>query len=200
MKLTKNQKGFSLIELLIAIVIITAGLVALSGALVYSVTLPQRSKQKEIATQLANSIMESIVAVKQVGPVGFASLDDFSCTTNPTTPGRFDCATPRAMLTAGPDGVYGTCDDGQAAGPFAPCGAPGANLLSISLDPGSDGIYATGGNTTSTYLGFTRVITITDLSVPPVLTKRITVQVFYNTPTGRESIPLSVQLSSFQTL
>lgn len=204
MKLTRNQKGFSLIEILIAIIIITGGLVALSGALVYGVTLPQRARQKEIAKQLANSIMESIVAVKEVGPAGFDTLDLFSCSNDPATPGRFDCNN-RAMLTAGPDAVYGTCDDGTS-GVFSACGTPGTNTLSVSVDPGADGVYATpesgvAANKTSNYLGFTRTITITSFTMaPPAINKQIDVQVFYNTPTGRDSVKLSVQLSSYRVL
>ncbi|MBL8192986.1 MAG: prepilin-type N-terminal cleavage/methylation domain-containing protein, partial [Blastocatellia bacterium] len=84
-----NQKGFSLIEVLIAIVIITIGLVALSGALVVGVTLPQRSRQQSIAKQLANNIMDTIITAKESVKPGFDGFSKFNSTMPMMGGGRF---------------------------------------------------------------------------------------------------------------
>jgi prepilin-type N-terminal cleavage/methylation domain-containing protein len=197
-----RQAGFSLIEVLIAIVVITTGLLALSGALVVGVTLPARARQQELAKQLANSIMESIIAAKEAPRAGFTSgLASISYTTDPNTPGRF-VAGVTSMLTPGPDGVYGTCDDGTA-GAFNPnCPGLGAQVVTVSLDPGADGDYSTtGDNLQKQLLDFTRQVIITDLTPPPVSSKQIEVRVYYNTPTGsREMVSLICQLTEFTTL
>ncbi|MBI4850549.1 MAG: prepilin-type N-terminal cleavage/methylation domain-containing protein [Acidobacteria bacterium] len=202
-KIIKNQKGFSLIEVLISIVIITIGLVALSGGLVVGVTLPQRSKQQTLAKQLANSIMETIITAKESGKPGFSSFSDFNSTISPPGPpavNRFTGVV-AAALTAGPDGVYGTCDDGRT-GTFdamAPCPSLGTNLVTLDITPGLDGQFSTTADNKRVPLtSFTRQVVITD--VGPA-TKQIDVTVNYpNATGGRESLTLSTQIANFNVL
>src|SRR6185503_6942614 len=102
----RDKEGFSLIEIMIAILIVTTGLLALSAALIIGVTLPGRARQQEIAKQLANSIMESIIAAKESSRPGFSTFESLNFTTS-NPPGRFVPGV-AAMLEPGPDGVYGT--------------------------------------------------------------------------------------------
>lgn len=212
MKILKKQKGFSLIEVLIAIVIITIGLVALSGGLVVGVTLPQRSKQQTIAKQYANSIMETIITAKESARPGFTSFTDFNSTVSPPGPpsiNRFNGVV-SAALTAGPDGVYGTCDDGRTGtfDPMAACPGLGTELVMFDITPGLDGMFSPpppptptptmSDNKKSSLLSFTRRVIITD--VGPA-TKQIDVTVSYpNATGGRESLTLSAQIANFNVL
>jgi type II secretory pathway pseudopilin PulG len=195
----KDEKAFSLIEVIIAILIITTGLIALSAALVIGVTLPGRARQQEIAKQLANTIMESIISAKESGREGFV-YDNI----NYTSQGRFVPGV-ETMLEAGPDGVYGTCDDGQAPGPFnASCGTQGTRVLQLDIDPGPDGKYSTtGDNRRIRLFNFTREIIIKNMpdGVNPPTYKEIEVRVNYATPTGsRDKVILICQLTNFRTL
>ncbi|MEW6732966.1 MAG: prepilin-type N-terminal cleavage/methylation domain-containing protein [Acidobacteriota bacterium] len=197
----KNEQGFSLIEVIIAILIITTGLLALSAALVIGITLPGRARQQEIAKQLAAQIMESIIAAKEATRPGFSSFDSLNYTTG-TPAGRFVPGV-AAMLESGPDNVFGTCDDGQPPGPFNPvCTGMGTRIIQLDIDPGPDGIYSNrSDNRTNSLLTFTREIIITDLTPAPVTSKQITVRVNFTTPTGsRDSVTLVCQLSNFRTL
>lgn len=202
-KCIKNQKAFSLIEVVIAIVIITIGLVALSGGLVVGVTLPYRSKQQAIAKQLANTVMETVISAKESAKVGFSSFDDFNATPPVASPGVIRRFTGQitAILTTGPDGVYGTCDDGQtgAFNPAASCTGVGTNLVTMDITPGSDGKFSTtGDNKKVQLLGFTRQVQISDIGPA---TKQIDVTVNYpNATGGRETLTLSTQIANFNVL
>jgi type II secretory pathway pseudopilin PulG len=211
--MARQDKGFSLIEIVIAIIIMTFGLVALAGLLVVGVTLPQRARQQEVAKQLANEIMESIIFAKESNPSGFNTFDAFNYGNNHAE-GRFVSSTGNAnitkMLTAGPDGVYGTCDDGQSGNTFSNCagsgsGSLGTNLLSFTIDPGKDGLYSTttgvNANKTQQLLNYSREVVIKDLTPPPVSAKEIEVTVFYQTPLGtQEKVVLVCRLTNFKTL
>jgi type II secretory pathway pseudopilin PulG len=201
----KGEKGFSLIEIMIAILIVTTGLLALSAALIIGVTLPGRARQQEIAKQLANTIMESIIAAKESSRPGFNSFDSLNFTSS-NPPGRFLPGV-AAMLEAGPDGVYGTCDDGQPPGTFNPnCPGLGSRVMQLDVDPGSDGIYSrddrgndrSADNRKRRLFAFTREIRINNISAN---TKEIEVRVNYSTPTGsRDTVRLVCQLTNFRTL
>lgn len=203
--LMKPHKGFSLIEIMIAILVVSTGLLALSAALVAGVTLPGRARQQEIAKQLANTIMESIIAAKESSRPGFNSFESLSYTTG-TPPGRFLPGV-TAMLEPGPDGVFGTCDDGRPAGPFnANCPGLGTRVMEFAVDPGSDGIYnrdssgndRTADNRKRRLFAFTREVRITNVNSS---TKEFEVIVNYSTPTGsRDRVRLICRLTNFRTL
>jgi type II secretory pathway pseudopilin PulG len=201
----RDNKGFSLIEIMIAILIVTTGLLALSAALIIGVTLPGKARQQEIAKQLANSIMESIIAAKESSRPGFSTFESLSLTTS-SPPGRFVPGV-AAMLEAGPDGVYGTCDDGQPKGPLnLNCPGFGTRVMELDVDPGRDGIYGkddrgtdrTADNRKRKLFTFTREIKITNISVN---VKEFEVIVNYSTPTGsRDKVRLICRLTNFRTL
>ncbi len=211
--MAKQDKGFSLIEIIIAIIIMATGLVALAGLLVVGVTLPQRARQQEVAKQLANEIMESIIFAKESNPSGFNTFNAINYGINHAE-GRFVASTSNLnitkMLTAGPDGVYGTCDDGQTGTSFVDCagipaGSLGTSVLSLTIDPGKDGDYSTTSgvniNKVQPLLNYSRQIVITDLTPPPVSAKEVEVTVFYQTPLGaQEKIVLICRLTNFKTL
>jgi prepilin-type N-terminal cleavage/methylation domain-containing protein len=197
----RDQKAFSLIEVIIAILIMTGGLLALSGALIIGVTLPKKARQQEIAKQMANMIMESIIAAKETAPPGFTTFENLSYTdSNP--PGRFVRGV-AVMLEPGPDGVYCTCDDGQAPGAFnSVCPTSlGTIAIQVEIDPGPDGIYSSPNKTDNRktqLLGFTREVIIQDLSTG---IKQIEVRVNYPTPTrNQETVSLICQLNDFKKL
>ncbi|MBL8151382.1 MAG: prepilin-type N-terminal cleavage/methylation domain-containing protein [Blastocatellia bacterium] len=201
----ENREGFSLLEIVIAILVVTIGLLALSAALVIGVTLPGRAKQQELAKQLANTIMESIIAAKESPRPGF---NDFASISYTTAGGRFiappDNITP--MLEPGPDGVYGTCDDGLPPGAVGPCGGLGTRVMELEIDPGRDGQYTAKADGTDAradngrlrLFNFTREVSIRDLSADGSV-KEVTVRVNFGTPAGgRDSVTLVCRLTNFR--
>jgi prepilin-type N-terminal cleavage/methylation domain-containing protein len=212
--MARQDKGFSLIEIIIAIIIMATGLVALAGLLVVGVTLPQRARQQEVAKQLANEIMESIIFAKESSPSGFNTFNAINYGINHPE-GRFVSSTSNLnitkMLTTGPDRVYGTCDDGRPGNSFLDCagtptGSLGTDLLTTTIDPGKDGDYSTTTGTglvnkTQPLLNYSRQIIITDLTPPPVSAKEVEVRVFYQTPLGtQEKVVLICRFTNFKTL
>jgi type II secretory pathway pseudopilin PulG len=194
----KEDKGFSLIEVVIAILLMTTGLIALAGALIVGVTLPRRARQQEIAKQMANTIMESIIAAKEALPPGFSTFEQLSYTDS-VIPGRF-LKDEMVILEPGPDGVYGTCDDGRTGSFDLNCpNSLGTIAPRVEIDPGPDGAYSNkSDNRTTSLLGFSYQVIIQDLSTS---TKLIEVRVYYPTPiSDRETITLSCQLSNFKKL
>lgn len=191
----KSERGFSMIEVVIAILVISIGLLALSAALVMGVTLPGRARQQEIAKQMASAIMESIIAAKESPRPGFTSFASLDYA--PT--GRFVPGI-APMLEAGPDGVYGTCDDGQPSpGTVGACPGLGTRIVELTNDPGPDGRYdTTADNRTRKLLDFTREVVISNDASGQV--KNITVNVSFGTPTGgRETVTLMCRLTNFST-
>lgn len=208
--MAKKAKGFSLVEIVIAIIIMATGLVALAGALVVGITLPKRARQQEVAKQLANEIMESIIFAKESTPTGFSTFNTISFAENDSQ-GRFISSSGNPnitkMLVAGPDGVYGTCDDGQTSTTYINCGGSaggnlGTTLRTFTTDPGSDGDYSTtSGNGTLTLVDYSRQIVITDLTPTPVSAKQVEVSVSYKTTLGTtETVKLICRLTNFKTL
>ncbi len=194
-KVMKREQGFSLIEVVIAMLVIAVGMLALSAALVIGVTLPGRARQQEIAKHMASAIMESIIAAKESPRPGFTSFASIDY----APAGRF-VAGVAPMLEAGPDGVYGTCDDGQPSpGTVGTCPGFGPRIVQLTNDPGPDGNYTTtADNRTRRLVDFTREVVITNDSGGEV--KNITVRVTYGTPTGvRETVTLMCRLTNFAT-
>ncbi|KAF0250195.1 MAG: hypothetical protein FD167_398 [bacterium] len=113
------------------------------------------------------------------------------------TGGRFTGGV-AAALTSGPDGVYGTCDDGQTGtyDPNATCSGLGTNVVTLDITPGLDGMYSTtADNKRMPLLSFTRQINIIDIGPA---TKQIDVVISYpNATGGRENLTLSTQITNF---
>jgi len=97
MKLTKNnfakrrkgtQQGFTLIEVLIAAVIMTIGLLALLSMFATALAATQFSQQDLIARQKAREGLEAIFSARDDGKIGYAQIDN-SCAVGST--GIFKC-------------------------------------------------------------------------------------------------------------
>jgi hypothetical protein len=143
--------------------------------------------------------METIIAAKESAKTGFDTFATFN-STMPLVAGRFTGGV-QNLLTPGPDGVYGTCDDGTT-GVYNPvCGSLGTQLVMVDVDPGPDGKYQAPFNVDNTklpLLNFTRQVEITDINNA---TKQIDVTVNYPNPLGgRDKVVLSTQITNFRLL
>lgn len=94
----KKQKGVSLIEILIAILIMSFGLLAIGGMIGYAVQLPRMSDYRATAVTLSTSIIDRMRA----NPTGFTDgsyVENLSYDGTFTAPALQDCTYPDCTST-----------------------------------------------------------------------------------------------------
>ena len=103
----QDERGFSLIEVMVAMFILTAGLLPLAGLFAVSVQRMGASTPMLIAREKAREAIESVHAARDTGEASWATIR------NQADGGVFlDVATP--IRDPGPDGLVNTGDDGAA--------------------------------------------------------------------------------------
>jgi prepilin-type N-terminal cleavage/methylation domain-containing protein len=185
------ERGFSLIEVLISMVILTVGLVSLLGVFGLAMASTLTSQEDMIAKQLANETMESIVTARNTSQLGWDDIQNqgsITCT-GPINPCGLFVSTTTAILNAGPDGIYGTQDDtGEAT----------------LTEPGPDGIYGTSDDVVVPLTGYQRTIAITpatDSNGNPMTTLRqVIITIQYSTTQTRlpKTYVLTTLISQYQ--
>lgn len=174
------ENGFSLIEVVISMAVMTVGMVSLLGVFGLAMAATQTSQEGMIAKQLANEEYESLVTARNSGQINWDAIQNNSgtqyCTVSPSPCGIFiGIATSpqfQPIYNAGADGVFGTADDAAA----------GEAQLQ---DPGPDGIFQTADDTFIPLTGYQRAIQIgpvTDSSGNVIASLRsVTITVQYST-------------------
>lgn len=171
----RNEKGFSYIDVMIAIVIMMVGVLALVGALTANLMRSFEAERRIIAKQMALSTIESIMAAKEIDRPGI--LDGWESIKNAvasppvgTINGIFLTGWCPIREEMGYDGVAGTIDDA--------CSGTGSCVVS-----------GRPANTSPIIAGYQRQIVITDVddperpSPPNAITRRrvdVTVRFFVN--------------------
>lgn len=142
MTTSRTDSGFSLIETMISILILSVGVLGLSQAFISGVRKSVSSPFEVLATQKAAEAIESVFAARDSHTITWLQLK------NVADGGVFmNAATP--MKTPGADGIVNTTDDGG---------------VETFLFPGPDGDIGTMDDKTLTLDGFTRRIMIVELS------------------------------------
>jgi prepilin-type N-terminal cleavage/methylation domain-containing protein len=189
---SRAQRGFTLIETMIAIVILMVGVLALVAAFGTAVASTQNAQENLIARQKALEAVESIFTARNTQQLTFARIAN-------TANGGIFTSGPTPLWSAGNDGLVNTADDV----PFPANGVCPEGPECIAL-PGPDGILGNGDDVPMSLTNFTREIQINpvlqaDGSTNPNL-KQVTVIVSYTA--GGSSLPRSytvnVLLSAFR--
>lgn len=147
-----NEGGFTLIEVMFAIVVMSVGLLAVIASFATAVAATQSAEEDLIARQKVLDAMESIYTARNAQQIPFASVANVSA-------GGIFLDGPQALKCAGPDGLVGTGDDVACttqAG--AACPDNGAECMVL---PGPDGILGTADDTIMSLGNFTRTIAVT---------------------------------------
>ena len=145
------QGGFSLLEVLIAIVVMTVGLLAVIAAFATAIAATQSAQEDLIARHKALDAMESIYTARNSQQIPFAAIGN-------TANGGIFRGGPQPLLCGGADGLLGTADDvpcTTAAGAACPNGGVECMVL-----PGPDGVLGTADDVVMSLSNFTRTITI----------------------------------------
>lgn len=162
-----SQAGFTMMETMISIIILTVGLLALAAAISYAVTIGSVSRNITESKTVIISTLDQIDALAKTKRLSFSQIANVGSVENPVAP-----AIPFSgfLNPRGGDNAYGTADD---------------TFQAIYLEPGADGIYGTADDSGTVRAGFTRNIFIEQLDGNPYL-KKITVTVRYPGSAGKQ--------------
>ena len=176
LKFKRQQEGFTLVETMISMALLTIGSLGLLGLFGVAVKASQTSQQDMIARQLASEAMEGIYTARNSSQLSWAQISNVSnggIFTNGFT----------AVMCAGPDGIIGTADDAAcltASGAVCPNG--GVQCLT---EPGPDGLMGTADDVILSLNTYQRQIAITPLldgAGNPIQTlNQVTITIQYTT-------------------
>lgn len=189
--LCRRQHGFTLVEVMIAIAVLSIGILTIIAAFASAVASTQNSQENLISRQKALEAMESIFTARNTQQISFAAIN------NIPSGGIFvSGATP--LWAAGPDGLVNTADDT----PFAANGVCPAGPECIPM-PGPDGILGTADDIPMSLGNFTRQIAISPVvnadGTPNPNLRQITVTVSYAGSRGSaRTYTVNALISSFR--
>jgi type II secretory pathway pseudopilin PulG len=167
-----SQAGFSLVETVVAIGVLTVGALGLAGVFVQGMQKTISSPSDLLATQKAAGAVESVFSARDSHTVTWAQLRNVA-------DGGIFLNGPQPLRVEGPDGVVNTADDGA--------------VESVVL-PGPDQILGTADDITQTLNEFTREIRIVDLSLD---LRSVTVTITYKAGGSTHSYTLTAYISTF---
>ena len=178
-KAVAGQKGFTLLETMVALAVLFVGLVALAAMLATSIAFENSAQADFIAQQKAAEAVESIFTARDMQTVTFAQLQNVSS-------GGIFLNGALELCNPGPDGIVDTADDN--------CAEP-----DVILKPGPDGILGTADDiqiVLSTYYKMTRTVTISNI-VGETGVRMIQVTINYQTGMLTRSYTLTTYISQY---
>ncbi len=178
-KVRATQNGFTLLETMVALVVLGIGLIALAAMLAGSMAYMNSSQADFIAQQKASEAVESIFTARDTQAVTYAQIQNVSS-------GGIFIDGPANLVDPGPDGVVDTIDDNAAA-------------PDTIIKPGPDGILGTADDIQiqlSVYYKMKRTITITNIA-GEVGVRQIVVTVTYTTGTFNRTYTLTSFISQY---
>lgn len=178
-----RQRGFTLIEAMISLVILSFGILSL--AVVYSQGLfyANQTQVDYIAEKKAEEAVETIFTARDTGILTWAQIQNVAGSTG--SDGGVFLDGPQPLLDSGPDGLVGTADD-DASKPDA-----------VIIGPGADNVLGTADDeSTNLNPWMTRTIAITPVTGEPNL-RMITVTISYKSGRMNRTFVLVSYISSF---
>ena len=166
----RQQSGFTLLEAMIAIVILSIGILSLASVYAQGIQVASMTQLDYIAEKKAEEAVETIFAARD------SKLLDWTNVRNVTGAGGANDGVflvgAQPLLAAGPDGLYGTVDD-DALNPDV-----------VITGPGPDKILGTSDDIVMSLKNMTRTIAIVDVTGEAGL-RQITITMTYTS--GRMS-------------
>ena len=175
-RLKRQQQGFTLLEVLISMFVLTVGLVSMLGVFATAMAATQTAQQDMIAKQLAQQAMETIYTARETTNITWDQIQNVG---GAGSPGIFRTGL-QPIKQVGTDGIMDTINDGASA--------PQTMTL-----PGPDGIVGTSDDVIMGLSNYQRSIAITN--TPSADLRSITITIQYTTPRNR--FPKNYVLSGF---
>jgi len=152
-----NERGFTLLEVMIAIVVMTVGLLAVMASFATAITATASGQEDLIARHKALDAMESIYTARNSQQLPFSSINNIAS-------GGIFLSGAQSLLCAGPDGIVGTADDVACTAPDTGTACPGG--VECLVLPGPDGVLGTADDITQSLSNFSRTIAFNPVLLP----------------------------------
>ena len=168
---SRADAGFSLLEMVVAIALLTVGLLGVASAIGYAVVATNHGRSITNTKLLAVSILEQMETLRNTGNLTFGQIANVGQVDDHGAAKAFlgfQAGSQQVSTEPGPDGIFGTADDLIAAGPDGQFGTPDDFV-----------------NPNFAVLGVTRKIEITSLS--PTL-KKVQVTIDYSAHGGMKQL------------
>ena len=142
----KASPGFSLIEVMMAIVVLAAGLLSILGMFVFSLSTMQTAQEDLIAREKAKETLESVASARDNGEITFTQIQN----------------SPTGIFSPNPQPIYVACNTTSQSGIVNTndyvknCAG---TIESVNL-PGPDGVFGTSDDIALPLTSFSRQVTI----------------------------------------
>jgi type II secretory pathway pseudopilin PulG len=165
MRMTSSN-GFSLVETVIALGVLTTGVLGAAAVLATGMQNLGSSPSDVVVTQKAAEAVEAVFSARDSGRLTWAQIQNYSA-------GGIFTDGPKQLRRPGPDGVVNTIDDDSEP-------------IETAVLPGKDQKLGTADDQTITLTNFTREIKLTDVPGSKGELRSIVVTIKYqNGPTLR---------------
>lgn len=145
-----SESGVTILEMVVAMLILTIGLLGLAASIGYAVTVSNKGRNLTNSKLLVVSLLEQMETLRNTEQLTFGQIANQGSVDNSGASRTFigfPTAFQPLSINPGPDGIFGTSDD--------------------LISPGPDNVYGTSDDTidnTWAVPGYQRQITITSLS------------------------------------
>lgn len=173
----ETDAGFSMFEVLLAMSLLAAGLLTLTGMLAFSARQLIASQDQLVAGQRASEAVESVFKARDNRILTWAQIRNITGATG-ADGGIFQDG-PRDVRNPGADGLVNTADDGA---------------VEVVIGPGADGLLGTADDTSTPLFGFTREIEIRNITAT---LRQLRVIVRFRSATGMTQYVLTTFISSY---
>jgi prepilin-type N-terminal cleavage/methylation domain-containing protein len=163
-----DERGFTLLEVLIALSVLVVGLMSMAYGIGIGLAVVQMSTMDTIAREKAREAMEDVFTARDTSTISFSQICNIPTGTNPNNCLFVNGLTP--MYTADTSGLVNTT------------AAATQGVLETYVTPGPDGILGTADDVTYNLTGFQRSIQVTSVSSSDGYTvlAQVTVTIQYN--------------------
>jgi prepilin-type N-terminal cleavage/methylation domain-containing protein len=164
-----QEHGFTLLEVLIAMAVLVAGLISLAYGIGVGLAVVQMSTMDTIAREKAREAMEDVFTARDTSTINFSQICNIPTSGNNPNNCLFVNGY-TSMYTADSSGLVNTT------------AAATQNVLETYVTPGPDGILGTADDVTYNLSGFQRSIQVTSVSSSDnhTVLAQVTVTILYN--------------------